>query len=255
MLFDSHAHLDDNKYSADRSEVIAALLEQGTAFVMNVASDIPSSYQCIKLAEKYPFIYASVGVHPSETGDMCENDMEILKKLLRHERVKAIGEIGLDYYYPEPAREIQKKWFRRQMEIAMEFDLPFIIHDRDAHEDCINILSEFDIKKTGGVMHCFSGSAEMARRIVSMGMMIALGGTVTFKNAAKTVNVAKEIPIEHIIIETDSPYLTPEPFRGKRNTPGYVKFVAQKIAEIKCVDVDTVAKITCENTKRLYKID
>lgn len=255
MLFDSHAHLDDDKYSPDRPEVIAALCGQGTDYVMNVASDMMSSHRCIELAEAYPFIYASVGVHPGETAEMSEENIEILKQLSKHEKVKAIGEIGLDYYYPEPDREIQKKWFRRQMQLAMELDLPFIIHDRDAHEDCINILKEFDIKKTGGVMHCFSGSAEMARRIVSMGLMVALGGTVTFKNAAKTVKVAQEIPLEHIIIETDSPYLTPEPFRGKRNTPGYVKFVAQKIAEIKGIDVDMVAKITCENAKRLYRID
>ena len=255
MLFDSHAHLDDDKYNYDRPEVIAALRNQGTDYVMNVASDMMSSYRCIELAEAYPFIYASVGVHPGETAGMSEKNIEILKQLSKHKKVKAIGEIGLDYYYPEPDREIQKKWFRRQMHLAMELDLPFIIHDRDAHEDCINILNEFDIKRTGGVMHCFSGSAEMARRIVSMGLMVALGGTVTFKNAAKTVKVAQEIPLEHIIIETDSPYLTPEPFRGKRNTPGYVKFVAQKIAEIKGIDVDTVAKVTCENAKRLYRID
>ncbi len=255
MLFDSHAHLDDDKYSEDRDEVIAALENQGTSLVMNVASDMVTSHQSIELAEKYPFIYASVGVHPCSTGEMTDNDIEVLKELSKHEKVKAIGEIGLDYYWDEPDRETQKKWFRRQMQLAMELDMPFIIHDRDAHEDCLNILKEFDIKKTGGVMHCFSGSAEMARQVVSMGMMIALGGALTFKNAAKTVKVAQEIPLEHIIIETDSPYLTPEPFRGKRNTPGYVKFVAQKIAELKGVDVDTVAKITVENTKRLYRID
>ena len=231
MLFDSHAHLDDDKYSEDRDDVIKSLASQGTTFVMNVASDMITSHQSIELAEKYSFIYASVGVHPGGTGEMTDDDIKILKELSKHEKVKAIGEIGLDYYWDEPDREIQKKWFRRQMQLAMEIDMPFIIHDRDAHEDCLNILKEFDIKKTGGVMHCFSGSAEMARQIVAMGMMIALGGTVTFKNAAKTVKVAQEIPLEHIIIETDSPYLTPEPFRGKRNTPGYVKFVAQKIAE------------------------
>lgn len=255
MFFDSHAHLDDDKYIDDRGEVINLLESQGTSFVMNVASDMITSQQSIELAEKYPFIYASVGVHPCSTGEMTEADIEILKELSKHEKVKAIGEIGLDYYWDDPDREIQKKWFRRQMQLAMELDMPFIIHDRDAHEDCINILKEFNIKKTGGVMHCFSGSAEMARQIVSMGMMIALGGAITFKNAAKTVKVAQEIPLEHIIIETDSPYLTPEPFRGKRNTPGYVKFVAQKIAELKDMDVDTVAKITMSNAKRLYRIN
>lgn len=255
MFFDSHAHLDDDKYSDDREEVISLLESQGTSLVMNVASDMVTSHQSIELAEKYPFIYASVGVHPCSTGEMTETDIEILKELSKHEKVKAIGEIGLDYYWDNPDREIQKKWFRSQMQLAMELDMPFIIHDRDAHEDCINILKEFNIKKTGGVMHCFSGSAEMARQIISMGMMIALGGAITFKNAAKTVKVAQEIPLEHIIIETDSPYITPEPFRGKRNTPGYVKFVAQKIAEIKGIDVDAVAKITMSNTKRLYRID
>lgn len=255
MFFDSHAHLDDDKYSDDREEIISLLESQGTSLVMNVASDMVTSHQSIELAEKYPFIYASVGVHPCSTGEMTEADIEILKELSKHEKVKAIGEIGLDYYWDNPDREIQKKWFRSQMQLAMELDMPFIIHDRDAHEDCINILKEFNIKKTGGVMHCFSGSAEMARQIISMGMMIALGGAITFKNAAKTVKVAQEIPLEHIIIETDSPYITPEPFRGKRNTPGYVKFVAQKIAEIKGIDVDAVAKITMSNTKRLYRID
>ena len=255
MLFDSHAHYNDPAYDADRDEILSAMKDGGVGYIINSGCRVDSAKDSIALCEKYDFFYSSIGIHPCHAHESTQKDLDDIRALAAHPKVKAIGEIGLDYYWDEPDREIQKKWFRRQMEIAMVFDLPFIIHDRDAHEDCINILSEFDIKKTGGVMHCFSGSAEMARRIVSMGMMIALGGTVTFKNAAKTVNVAKEIPIEHIIIETDSPYLTPEPFRGKRNTPGYVKFVAQKIAEIKCVDVDTVAKITCENTKRLYKID
>ncbi len=254
MYFDSHAHLDDEKYDGDRDAVMTEIIENGVSLVMNIGADITSSCRSVKLAEKYPFIYAAVGVHPHDTDDMTESDIDKLAALAAHPKVKAIGEIGLDYYYDNSKRENQRKWFTRQMELSADLDMPFIIHNRDAHGDCLEILRKFDIKKTGGVTHCFSGSPEMAKELVKMGMVIAVGGSLTFKNAVKTVETVRQIPIEHILIETDSPYLTPVPFRGKRNTPAYVGRVAEKIAEIKGMKVEEIARITKENAIRVFRI-
>ncbi len=254
MYFDSHAHLDDAKYDTDRESVIEEMKTGGVSLCMNIGADMESSKRSIELAEKYPFIYAAVGVHPHDTDGMTEKDIDRLREMSKHPKVKAIGEIGLDYYYDNSLRENQKKWFIRQMELSQETGLPFIIHDRDAHGDCMEILKKFDIKKTGGIMHCFSGSPEMAKELIKLGMVIAVGGTLTFKNAVKAVETVKEIPIEHILIETDSPYLAPVPHRGKRNTPAYVGLVAEKIAEIKGITAEEVARITKENAMRVLKI-
>ncbi len=254
MYFDSHAHLDDEKYDGDREAVIEEMTENGVSFCMNIGADMDSSKRSIGLAEKYPFIYAAVGVHPHDTDNMTEDDINVLREMAKHPKVKAIGEIGLDYYYDNSLRENQKKWFIRQMELSQETGLPFIIHDRDAHGDCLEILKKFDIKKTGGVMHCFSGSCEMAKELVRLGMVIAVGGTLTFKNAVKAVETVKEIPLEHILIETDSPYLAPVPHRGKRNTPAYVGLVAEKIAEIKGITTAEAARVTKENAMRVFRI-
>lgn len=254
MLFDSHCHVDDDLYDNDRTELIENLPSKGIELLMEIGADMPSSRRAVELAKKYPFIYAAVGVHPHDTCDMTEKDIEELAALAAEPKVKAIGEIGLDYHYMNTDKHLQKKWFERQMQLTMELEMPFIIHDRDSHADCLEILRKFDLKKVGGVMHCFSGSVEMAKEIIKMGMVISLGGPVTFKNARHSVDVAREIPLDKILIETDSPYLAPEPLRGKRNSPEFVRFVAEKIAEIKGESFETVARVTKENAMKLFKI-
>jgi len=255
MFFDSHSHVDDEMFNIDRDELILSLPEKGIDFLMNVGSDLPSSRRAVILAKRYPFIYAAVGIHPSDTSDMTDDDLAEIIALTQEKKVQAIGEIGLDYHYDNTNRELQKKWFDKQMQVSQELNLPFIIHDRDAHQDCLDVLRKYDIKKTGGVMHCFSGSLDMAKEVIKMGMVISIAGPVTYKNAAKTVNVVKEIPLEYILIETDCPYLSPAPHRGERNNPANVRFVAEKIADLKGLSVEEVAKITLENAKRLFRID
>ncbi len=254
MLFDSHCHVDDDRYDEDRTELIEGLTKKGISLIMEIGADMGSSRRAAVLAKKYPFIYAAVGVHPSDTREMTEKDIEELAALASEPKVKAIGEIGLDYHYPDTHKPSQKKWFERQMELTMDLGMPFIIHDRESHADCLEILKKFDIKRVGGVMHCFSGSVEMAKEVISMGMVISLGGPVTFKNARHAVEVAKEIPLDRILIETDSPYLAPEPLRGQRNSPEYVRYVAEKIAEIKNESFETVAQVTKQNAMKLFNI-
>lgn len=252
MLFDTHTHLDDKKFDQDRSAVIDSLKSEGVSLLVNIGADMQSSENSIALSEKYDFIYASVGVHPSDTKDLTDEDIQKLEKMSRHEKVVAIGEIGLDYYWDEPERDIQKKWFIKQLALAKDLNMPYIIHDRDAHSDTIEIIKK--VGYTNGVMHCFSGSAEFAQEVIKMGMYVSLSGTVTFKNAQKTKAVAGIVPLDKLLIETDSPYLTPEPFRGKRNNSGYLKYTAQKIAEIRNMEFEEIAKITMENGKRFYNI-
>lgn len=255
MFFDTHAHLDDDKFAKDADEVICGLKDAGIGMYANIGSDIESSEKSIEFAEKYSFIYAVVGIHPEFAAKTTEADIEKIARLAEHPKAVAIGEIGLDYYYGAEEKEEQKKWFDRQLSLAMDLNMPFVIHDREAHKDCMDIIKKYDVRRTGGIMHCFSGSAELAREVVNLGMMVALGGSLTFKNNVKTVRVAQEIPLEHIVIETDSPYLAPVPNRGKRNTPAYVKLVAEKIAEIKNIPLSEVERITTENAKRVYRID
>ncbi len=252
MFFDTHTHLDDKKFDKDRVELIESLKDSGISLAVNIGADIKSSKQSIALSEKYDFIYASVGVHPCDTGSLRDPDLDELEKLSRHEKVVAIGEIGLDYYWNEPERDIQKLWFKKQLELAKKLNMPYIVHDRDAHEDTLKIIKETGY--TNGVMHCFSGSVEMAKEVVKMGMYVSLSGTVTFKNAKNIKAVAQILPIERLLIETDSPYLTPEPFRGQRNNSAYVKYVAEEIAKIRKMSVEEIAKITLENGKRFYNI-
>lgn len=252
MFFDTHTHLDDKKFDSDRSELIASLKDAGVSLLVNIGADIKSSKRSIELAEQYDFIYASVGVHPSDTGNMTEQDICLLEKMAQHEKVVAIGEIGLDYYWNDPEPEVQKEWFRKQLILAKKLNMPYIIHDRDAHSDTLEIIKE--VGYTNGVMHCFSGSSEMAKEVVKMGMYVSIAGTVTFKNAPKVHAVAEIVPQDRLLIETDSPYLTPEPFRGKRNNSGYVKYTADAIAKIRGVSLDEIAKITLENGKRFYNI-
>lgn len=253
MLFDTHAHFDDEQFDNDRDDVLSSLSSYGVTNIVNVGADLKGSEASVKLAEKYPFVYATVGVHPSETENMSEQDIQTLKELASHPKVRAIGEIGLDYHYTDNAPpEVQRKWFIRQLELAKELDMPVVIHDRDSKGECLEILKKMNI--SNGVVHCFSGSAETAQEILKLGMMISFTGVLTFKNARRAVEACASIPIERIMIETDTPYMSPEPHRGERNFSGYVEFVARKIAEIKNMSFEDIAKITTENAKRFYGI-
>lgn len=254
MLFDSHTHLDDRKFDSDRDEVIKEILESGVTYALNAGADMDSSKRAIALSKKYPFIYASVGVHPSDAAYMTDEDIDVLRTLAQEEKVVAIGEIGLDYHYDNTDKPAQKKWFDRQMSLAAELEMPVIIHDREAHGDCMEILAKYDLTKTGGVLHCFSGSLEMARQAIKMGMYISFAGPVTYKNSVNLKEIAKELPMDRILIETDSPYLPPQPYRGQRNTSAYVGLVAEEIASLRGMSREEVAKATMENAKRLFKI-
>ena len=252
MLFDTHAHLNDTAFDQDREELIAGLKDKGVGFVMNAGCSLQSSKECIALAEKYPFLYASVGSHPDAADEVCEELMETYLQMSRHPKVKAIGEIGLDYYYEDFDRQIQLRAFRMQMELARAADLPVIVHERDAHGDGMEVVREFP--DVTGVFHCYSGEAEMARQLVEKGWYIGFTGVLTFKNARKAVETAQAIPIERIVLETDCPYMSPEPYRGRRNDPGRLIHMAEKLAQIRNLPVEEIIKITTENAKRLYRI-
>lgn len=255
MLFDTHAHLSDEKYDEDRNEIIQKSYDEGVRLILNTAADMDSTRKGLLLSDKYSYIYSSVGVHPHEAEKMTEKDYEELKELSKKPKVVAIGEAGLDYFYDHSPRDIQKYWFARQIGLAKETGLPIIIHDRDAHEDTIDVMKSENAYVCGGVLHCFSGSVEMAKTILDMGFYIAIGGVVTFKNAKKMVEVAKYLPMDRLLIETDAPYLSPEPYRGARNYSGLVRLVAEKIAEVRGINFEDVAMATYENGKKLFKID
>jgi TatD DNase family protein len=220
---------------------------------MNPGCCLETSRLAVALAEKYPFVYAAVGSHPDAADEVNEAVIEEYRKLCKLEKVKAIGEIGLDYYYETIPRQIQQKAFRMQMELARELSMPVIVHERNAHDDGMRIAKEF--KGVTGVFHCYSGSAEMARQLVNMGWYIGFTGVLTFKNARKAVETAESIPLERIVLETDCPFMAPEPFRGKRNDPGYLYRMAERLAEIRGISVEEVQKVTTENAKRLYRLD
>lgn len=255
MLFDTHAHIDDNRFKGETEQVIARAKEQGVSLLVNVGYDLLHARQSIELAEKYPFIYASVGLHPHDAKEADNVFWQEIYKLARHPKVVAIGEIGLDYYYDHSPRDVQREVFRRQIQVAKDLQLPIIIHNRDAHQDTLKIVREEKASLAGGVFHAYSGSWEMAREVINMGFYISVGGPVTFKNARKIVEVVEKIPLDSLLIETDCPYLTPHPYRGKRNEPAYVRFVAEKIAEIKNISFEEVAAVTKENGMKLFKID
>lgn len=252
MLFDTHAHLNDEAFDKDREELIEGLAEKGVGFVMNAGCSLASSRECIALAEKYPFLYASVGSHPDSADEVCDQVLEQYLEMSRHPKVKAIGEIGLDYYYENFDREVQLRAFQMQMELAWQADLPVIVHERDAHGDGMDMVRKFP--EIGGVFHCYSGSPEMAKQLVEQGWYIGFTGVLTFKNARKAVETAASIPLERIVLETDCPYMSPEPFRGRRNDPGRLIHMAEKLAEIRNLPVEEIIRITTENAKRLYRI-
>ena len=253
MLFDTHAHMDDRSFDEDRHELLSALPERGISLLMNPGCSYESSLNAIELSEQYDYIYAAVGSHPDVADEVDEALIAKYRALCRqHPKVKAIGEIGLDYHYEDIPRQIQKKAFRLQMELAAELDLPVIVHEREAHEDGLKIVDEFPTVK--GVFHCYSGSLEMAKELVKRGWYIGFTGVLTFKNARKAIEVAANIPIERIVIETDCPYMAPVPFRGKRNDPGLVCHMAQKLGELRGITPEEAARVTLENGKRLYRM-
>lgn len=254
MFLDSHAHLDDSKFDGDRAKLIAGLPYRGVGCVINAGADMESSRAGIALAEEYPYIYAAIGIHPHDAESMTDDHIYELERMAAHKKVVAIGEIGLDYYYDNSPRDVQKKRFIDQIELASRVHLPIIVHNRDAHADTLSIIRKYNEKIQGGVMHCYSGSVEMMREFIDMGFYISLGGPVTFKNAKKPIEVAREVPIDRLLIETDCPYLTPHPFRGRRNDPGYVSLVAQRIAEIRGIPAEAVAKVTFQNALDLFKV-
>ena len=253
MLFDTHAHYDDEAFDADRDAVMTALPGQGVGLVLNPGCDVESSRKAVQYAAAYPHVYAAVGIHPENCGGYTAGDLAALKKLAQQPGVAAIGEIGLDYYWAEnPPRELQQQVLRDQLALARELALPVIIHDREAHADTLAIIREFP--GITGVFHCFSGSPEMAQELLKLGWYLGFDGPVTYKNARRAPEVAAVTPLDRMLIETDSPYMTPVPYRGKRNDSGYVHLVAEKLAEWKGVTPEEMARITTENGKRLFRI-
>ena len=254
MLFDTHAHMDADSFDLDRHDILASLPGQGVGLLMNPGCSFDSSLDAIALAESYDFVYAAVGSHPDVADEVDDALIEKYRALcLNHPKVKAIGEIGLDYHYEDIPRDIQQRAFRLQMALAQELGLPVIVHEREAHEDGLRIVDEFP--GVTGVFHCYSGSLEMAKELIKRGWYIGFTGVLTFKNARKAIEVAANIPIDRIVIETDCPYMAPDPFRGKRNDPGKVYRMAQKLAELRGISEEEAQRITTENGKRLYRID
>ncbi len=251
MIFDSHAHYDDGRFDSDRGELLAAMFDGTVCGVVQCATDPDSCHRAIALSEQYPAVYAALGFHPENLEGLTPQDLEICRQQLTHPKVVAVGEIGLDYYWDSSPRPVQQEWFVRQMAMAKEADLPVIVHDRDAHEDTLKLLKE---SKPRGVLHAFSGSAEMASEVLKLGMYIGLGGVVTFKNARKTVEVAQMMPLDRLLLETDAPYMSPEPLRGRRNDSTNILYVAQKIADIRGMTADEILDITAENARRLFCI-
>ena len=253
MIFDSHAHYDAEQFDEDRDAVLTALPTQGVCAVVQCATDPVSIKKSLKMAETYPYIRVAVGIHPEFVSSATPAWLDAVRTAAAHPAVCAIGEIGLDYYWEENApREVQVDWCRKQIELAMELDLPVIFHDREAHEDTLNLMREYRPK---GVVHCFSGSAEMARQITDLGMYIGLGGATTFKNARKPVEVAAAVPADRLLLETDAPYMAPVPLRGKRCDSSMIAHTAARIAEIRGVDADTLLEQTRQNANRLFGLD
>lgn len=250
-IFDTHAHYDAEQFDEDREAVLSSLPASNVGLVVNPGCDLPSSRKAVELAEQYDFLYAAVGIHPEECAGYTDGDLETLEQLARHPKVVAIGEIGLDYYWEEnPPREFQQRVFRRQLELAQKLDLPVIIHDREAHGDSLAMVLEYP--EVRGVFHCFSGSPEMAQELLKRGWYLGFDGPITFKNARRAPEVAAITPLDRMVIETDSPYLTPVPYRGKRNDSRYLPYVIEKLAEWKQVSPAEMERMTYENGLRLY---
>ncbi|HOA39975.1 MAG TPA: TatD family hydrolase [Halanaerobiales bacterium] len=254
LLIDTHAHLDSSRFNKDRAEVIKNARDTGVSYIVNIGADLKSSRYSVKLAREYPFIFATVGIHPHDAISLDANVLAELEKLAGEEKVVAIGEIGLDYYYDHSPRDIQRAAFIDQLVLAKKLNLPIVVHSREAEEDTISILKEHYRQGGTGILHCFSGSLKMAREALELGFYLAFGGIVTFKNAGGLLEVLEELPLDRILLETDCPYLSPVPYRGKRNEPAYLPYVAEKIGEIKGVSLEEVAEITTANAIRVYNL-
>lgn len=254
MLFDSHCHLDDSRYDTDREAVLTRAKEAGVAYIVNPGADLETSRNAVDLASQHDHIYAAVGIHPHDAKDMDEAALQLIAHLAKKPKVVAIGEIGLDFHYDFSPRDVQRHWFIEQLRLAKFLGLPVVIHDREANQEVFDTLKAEKAFETGVLMHCYSGSAELARQYLKQGAMISIAGPVTFSNARKTVEVVQAVPLESLLIETDGPYLTPMPHRGKRNEPAYVRLVAEKVAQIKGITAEEAAAQTCRNALAFFKI-
>lgn len=254
MIFDTHAHYDDKAFDEDREKLLSGLPDTGVEAVVNVGANMETSRNTLELAKQYPWVYGAMGVHPNEAAQLSEEDIDWLKEQSAHEKILAIGEIGLDYYWEEPDPEVQKQWFARQIALAKQVRLPLIIHSRDAAKDTLDMMKGEHAEETGGVVHCFSYGKEMAREYLNMGYYLGIGGVLTFKNAKKLKEVVDYMPMEWLVLETDCPYLAPTPNRGKRNVSAYLTYVAQEIASIKGISEEKVVEITTQNAKKLYRL-
>ena len=253
-LVDTHAHLDFPRFKKDRSQVIERAFENELKYIVNIGADLQSSRNSIKLAEQYDNIYATVGIHPHGADKADLEALKELREMAQSDKVVAIGETGLDFHYDNSPREKQKQAFRAQLRLASNMGLPVVIHAREADEDTVKILKEEGIEKTGGIMHCFASDKKMARKALDLGLYLAFGGLITFSNLDNLRSIVKDVPLDRLLVETDAPYLTPDPYRGKRNEPLYVKHVAEKIAEIKNISLQEVAETTTKNAEKIYKL-
>lgn len=255
MIFDTHAHYDDEAFDEDREALLGSMAEGGVGRIVNVGASMETSAATIALTKQYDFIYGAVGVHPSETGAMKESDLKQLEEWASLEKIVAIGEIGLDYHYDEPAREVQHRWFEAQMELARSVRLPIIVHSRDAAKDTVDMMKSLHAGEIGGVVHCYSYSKELAREFLDMDYYFGIGGVLTFPKAAKLKEAVEYIPMERLVLETDCPYLAPVPNRGKRNSSLNISYVAEVLAQIKGITPEEAETITFENARRLYRMD
>lgn len=254
MIFDSHAHYDDEAFDIDRDEVLKNVRESGIGYVVNAGSDIKSSRAAAELASKYDFVYGAVGVHPEDAVQFNVDSVDILKELAGNRKIVAVGEIGLDYYYEGYDRDVQRKAFEEQIRLALDLNLPVIVHDREAHGDTFDLIKEYAKKGLRGVIHCYSGSPQMALQYTDMGFFIGFTGVITFKNAVKSIEVLKSVPIDRVLIETDCPYLAPVPMRGKRNDSTNLKYVIDKACEVLNLDREYFTEKTCENAIKVFQI-
>ncbi len=254
MIFDTHAHYDDEQFDTDRDELLRSMRDRGVGYIVNAGASTDGCRASVRLADQYDFLYAALGVHPDEAGSIDEDFFSWMRSEARsNPKVVAIGEIGLDYHWDVEPREVQKAWFVRQMELARELSLPIVVHSRDAAQDTFDLISRYG-RDLPGILHCFSYSPEMAAAYVKLGYHIGLGGVVTFKNAKKAKETAKTVPLEHIVLETDCPYMAPTPYRGKRNSSDLIACVAEEIARIKGISAEDVIAVTEENAKRLFRL-
>jgi len=252
MYFDTHAHYCDRRFNDDRDELLLSMQENGVSLILNSGSSLRSSRQSLELADKYPFVYASVGVHPHDAKSMDDGTVSVLEKLLAHPKAMAVGEIGLDYHYDFSPRDVQKMRFREQLELARHLNLPVIIHERESLNDTLDMVREYS--DLTGVFHCFSGSWETAKIILDLGWYLSFTGVITFKNARKALEVLEKMPADRIMLETDCPYLAPDPMRGKRNSSLYLPYIAEKVGQVREMSVEDVAVLTTENGKRFFRI-